>query len=335
VTLAYITVYSKVRWQQKQFIPAFKARLRQLNQNWDESPVQVQAYFLLIITTLLWGGNLTVGKLAVGHISPMMLNMCRWGLAAVAVTIVSMPQIRKDWPVIKKHWPLFLGYGAIGFASFNAFLYAGLQFTTGINAAIDQTGIPLLIFILNFVLFRVHASLAQVIGFAITLVGVVIAVSHGAPLRILQLDINFGDFLVMMAVLCYSAYTVSLRWKPKLDWRPMMMACCFGAFLAAIPMAAGEALSGHMILPTDFTGFGAILYTALFPSLISQALFMRGVELIGPNRAGLFINLIPVFGTILAVLFLNERLEAFHGIALGLAIVGIAIAERGKPRQPA
>lgn len=294
--------------------------------------MQLQAYFLLTITTLLWGGNLTVGKLAVGHVSPMALNLGRWGIAAIAVTVVSLPQIRKDWPVIVRNWPLLFIYGAIGFASFNAFLYSGLHYTSAINAAIDQAGIPLLIFILNFALFRVRVSAAQIVGFAITLVGVAIAVSHGNLLEILQLNVNFGDFLVLMAVLCYAVYAVILRYKPVLDWRPMMMACCAGAFLAAIPMAIGEAMMGETIPPHDLIGIGALLFTALFPSLISQALFMRGVEMIGANRAGLFINLIPVFGTVLSVLVLGEQIQTFHALALGMAIIGIAIAEWGKPR---
>ncbi len=295
--------------------------------------MQWRAYMLLMITTLFWGGNLTVGKLAVGHVSPMVMNSLRWGIAFLVISAFAMPQFRRDWPVIRKNWPLLFAYGAVGFAAFNAFLYSGLRFTSAINGAIDQAAIPLLIFALNFLFFGVRASPAQLAGFALTLAGVAVTVSHGELARLLALEINFGDFLVLMAVLCYSLYTVSLRYKPQLDWRAMAMACFFGAFLASLPMVAGEAALGLAMWPHDLTGFGVIIFIGLFPSLISQVLFIRGVELIGPNRAGLFINLIPVFGTILAVGVLGESPEGFHAAAFALAIGGIALAEWGKPKE--
>ncbi|WP_176082583.1 DMT family transporter [Martelella sp. HB161492] len=295
--------------------------------------MQIKAYSLLTITTLLWAGNLVAGKLAVGHVSPMMLNVSRWAIAAFAVTIFSLPQIRRDWPVIRANWLLLLAYGAVGFSAFNAFLYSALKHTGAINGAVDQAGIPLMIFLLNFALFRIRASLAQLFGFFLTFVGVIIAVTHGHPADLARFTINFGDALMVMAVLCYSLYTVSLRWKPQLDWRSMMMACCSGAFLAALPMVFMEAKSGDLQVPTDTVGILAVIYTGLLPSLVSQALFIRGVELIGPNRAGLFINLIPVFGILLAVFLLGEDLQPFHIVALILAITGIAIAEKGKPKE--
>ncbi|WP_106309944.1 DMT family transporter [Martelella mediterranea] len=295
--------------------------------------MQWRAYLLLTVTTLFWGGNLTVGKLAIGHVSPMVMNSLRWGIAALVISAFAMPQIRREWPAIKKNWPILFGFGAVGFASFNAFLYSGLRFTSAINGAIDQAAIPLLIFALNFVFFRVRASLAQLAGFALTLAGVAVTVSHGQISRLLSLEINFGDFLVLMAVLCYSFYTVCLRYKPALDWRAMAMACFIGAFIASLPMVATEAALGLSMLPHDLTGFGVIVFIGLFPSLVSQILFIRGVEMIGPNRAGLFINLIPVFGMILAVVVLGESPEGYHAIAFLLAIGGIALAEWGKPKQ--
>ncbi|WP_183482761.1 DMT family transporter [Martelella radicis] len=295
--------------------------------------MQWRAYMLLTITTLFWGGNVTVGKLAVGHVSPMVMNSMRWGIAFVVISAFAMPQFRRDWPVIRKNWPLLFAYGAVGFAAFNAFLYSGLRFTSAINGAIDQAAIPFLIFVLNFLFFRVRASAAQLVGFALTLAGVAVTVSHGELSRLLGLEINFGDFLVLMAVLCYSLYTVNLRYKPQLDWRAMAMACFFGAFLASLPMLAGEFALGEAMLPHDLIGFGVIVFISLFPSLASQIMFIRGVELIGPNRAGLFINLIPVFGTVLAVVILGESPEGFHAVAFALAIGGIALAEWGKPKE--
>nr|WP_272213838.1 DMT family transporter [Marinicella sp. W31]MDC2879790.1 DMT family transporter [Marinicella sp. W31] len=280
-----------------------------------------------------WGGNLIVGRLAIGHVSPMVMNSLRWGIAALIMSAFAMPQIHKDWPAVKKNWPILFAFGAVGFASYNAFLYSGLRFTSAINGAIDQAATPILIFALNFLFFRVRASLAQLAGFALTLAGVAVTVLHGELARLLSLDINFGDLLILIAVLCYSLYTVTLRFKPKLDWRAMAMACFLGAFIASLPMVATEAALGLAMLPHDLTGFGVIIYIGVFPSLISQILFIRGVEMIGPNRAGLFINLIPVFGMILAVVVLGESPAGYHAIAFVLAIAGIALAEWGKPQE--
>ncbi|AJY45813.1 DMT family transporter [Martelella endophytica] len=292
-----------------------------------------QAYLLLTITTFLWGGNLTAGKLAVGHVSPMVLNSLRWGIAALVIGLLSLPQVRRDWSTIRSNWLLVFAFGAVGYCAYNAFLYSALKLTSAVNVSIVQAILPLFIVVINFALFRVRSTMLQLVGFLVTLVGVAVVVSQGNLAKLLQLDIHTGDVLSLLAALCYAGYTVALRWKPPLNWRVMVMSFCAGSFVASIPLTIGEAVAGNSILPHDPVGIGVVLYTALFPSLISQAFFIRGVEIIGPNRAGLFINLIPVFGTVLAVLLLDEHFGGFHAVALALAVGGIAIAEFGKPHK--
>ena len=291
-----------------------------------------RAYILLCITTFLWGGNLTAGKLAVGHVSPMVLNSMRWGIAALVIGLLSLPQLRHDWPVVKKNWLTVFAFGAVGYCAYNAFLYNALKLTSAVNVSIVQAIIPFFIVLINFALFRTRSSWLQLAGFLLTLAGVAVVVTQGSIQKLLGLDIHNGDILSLLAALCYSGYTVALRWKPPLNWRIMVMSFCTGAFVASVPLLVAETASGNSIFPHDTIGFSVALYTALFPSLISQAFFMRGVELIGANRAGLFINLIPVFGTALAIFLLDEHLQPFHAVALALAIGGIAIAEWGKPR---
>ena len=135
--------------------------------------------------------------------------------------------------------------------------------------------------------------------------------------------------LMLVACVIYATYTISLRFKPNIHWKSLFASSATGAMLAAVPLFAWEVSSPGFIVP-DVIGIGAILFTALAPSLMSQILYVRGVELIGSNRAGLFINTIPVFGTLLAVIFLREPLLGFHIVALVLVISGIAIAERGR-----
>ncbi|MFK0277471.1 DMT family transporter [Ensifer sp. NPDC090286] len=290
-----------------------------------------RAYVYLCITALFWGGNSVAGKMAVGHVSPMMLTTLRWVFALIVILVLMTPQIRRDWDKIRKHWLQLLAYGVVGFTTFNALLYSALKYTSAINAVILQAGIPMLIFLFNFVLFRTKASIAQVIGFTVTLVGVLVTAAHGDVTSLLSLEFNFGDALMIAACVVYAGYTVALRYKPTMHWQSFIAAPAFGALLSAIPLLFWEIGTGTAIAP-DTTGWIIVLYAAIFPSLMSQVLYVRGVEMIGANRAGLFINAIPVFGTLLSVMLIGETFHLFHLVALLLVLGGIAIAEKGRPR---
>ncbi|KEQ06500.1 MULTISPECIES: DMT family transporter [Pseudorhizobium] len=292
-----------------------------------------KAYLCLVIATLCWGGNAVAGKLAVGHVSPMMLTFWRWTFAVAIIFAISVPQLIRDWPIVRKRLPILILYGVVGYTTFNATLYTALKYTTAINVAIEQAGIPMLIFIINFILFRMRVSLAQIFGFSLTLLGVALTAAHGDLGTLLELTVNFGDALMLIAVVAYAVYTVSLRWKPIVDWRTLMAIPALFALLTTVPLVLWEQASDQAIWP-DTRGWVIVLYTALFASLVSQVLYIKGVEGIGPNRASLFINLIPVFGTLLSVAIIGEDLQLFHIAALVLALGGIAIAERGKPASP-
>lgn len=289
-----------------------------------------KAYLALVITTLCWGGNAVAGKFAVGHISPMMLTFWRWFFATVIIFAIALPQIRKDWPVARRHLPILAFLGFVGYVVFNAALYTAVNYTTAINVTVEQVLIPMLIFVMNFALFRMRVSWAQVLGFTLTFLGGVITAAHGEISKLMTLTVNTGDAIMMIAIVGYAVYTVALRWRPTLDWRTTMAIPAFFAMIFSLPLALWEYAAGAAIWP-DASGWGVALYTAIFASLIAQVLYIIGVEEIGANRAGLFINLIPVFGTLLSVLLIGETLQPFHIVALALALVGIAIAERGKP----
>jgi drug/metabolite transporter (DMT)-like permease len=292
-------------------------------------PNTVKAYIFLLLTTLGWGANAVIGKFSVGHIAPFSLSAARWILALTLITAISLPQIRKDWPEIRRHWPLLLAYGAVGFAGFNALLYTALKTTSAINCVIEQAGIPGVIFIANFILFRIKVSGAQILGFTLTLLGVGLTATNGSLASIGSIGVNFGDGLMVIAVLLYAGYSVALRFKPFIHWKTLMAASALGAVLACLPLVVTELATGNFISP-DAIGWAAVLFTGTVPSLMSQVLYVRGVELIGSNRAGLFINAIPIFGILLSVVFLGEPLHNFHLVAMAMVLAGIVIAERGR-----
>jgi drug/metabolite transporter (DMT)-like permease len=278
-----------------------------------EISVSSRAYLVLIIATLCWGGNAVAGKLAVGHVSPMVLTFLRWTLAVVIILAISLPQLVRDWPVVKKRLPYFFVLGAIGYTCFNAALYTALRYTSAINVAVIQAGIPMVIFALNFILFRTKIFAGQIIGFFLTIAGVSLLASHGDLMSLVQLQMNVGDAIMLLAVL--------------------MAIPAIGALVTSAPLMLWEVAKETAVWP-DAKGWVIALYTALFASLIAQICFILGVERIGPNRAGLFINLIPVFGTLLSVMILGEVLHPYQIIALLLTLGGIAVAERKKPPVP-
>lgn len=292
-----------------------------------------KAYLVLIIATLCWGGNAVAGKLALGHVSPMVLTFLRWTLAVAAITAISVPQLVRDWPVVRKRLPYFFALGAVGYTCFNAALYSALKYTSAINVAVIQAGIPMVIFALNFLLFRTRILGGQIIGFFLTIAGVALLASHGDLLSLLKLEMNVGDAIMLLAVLSYAIYTVMLRWKPVVNWRSLMAIPALAAMISSVPLMWWEVAHETALWP-DAKGWVIAAYTALFASLIAQIFFIMGVERIGPNRAGLFINLIPVFGTFLSVLILGETLHPYQVLALALALGGIAVAERKKPPVP-
>ena len=216
--------------------------------------------------------------------------------------------------------------GAFGFTVFNIALYSAVAYTSAINVSIEQAGIPMLIFVANFALFRLRVTGAQIAGFHVSLVGVALTASHGDPSRLIALDLNFGDVLMLGAVIAYSGYTVALRFKPDIHWQSLMIGLTAGAFVTSVPFALVEAQAGAGIMP-DARGWAVILYTAIFPSILAQVFYVRGVDLIGANRAGLFVNLVPVFGTLMSVLLLGEAFRLYHAVALALVLGGIWLAE--------
>jgi drug/metabolite transporter (DMT)-like permease len=289
----------------------------------SESAMQRTAYTLLVFTTLFWACNTIAGKIAVGHVSPMALNALRWAVALALVTALGWRHLARDWPLIRARLPWLVALGTAGFTLFNAALYQALVYTSSVNAAIEQAAIPLVIFVANFIVYRIAATWAQIAGFVMSVAGIVIVTTAGQPARLLALDI------MLVAILVYGGYTVALRSKPAIHWMSMMIVLCATATVTSLPLMAAEAAWDTLILP-DATGWALIVFTALFPSALAQAFYIRGVEMIGANRAGLFINLVPIFATALAVLLLGEAFRAHHALALGLVFGGIWLAERGR-----
>jgi drug/metabolite transporter (DMT)-like permease len=289
------------------------------------------AYLLLMLATLFWGANVVAGKLAVGHVSPMLLAALRWGGALAVMLVLGGRRLAADRMAIRAHLPFLLGTGALGLGTFNVLVYLALNHTTAINVSILQAAIPVVVFAFNFAIFGIRLRLAQFLGFLVTVAGVLLIAGQGSLERLRALDVNFGDALMVTSVVLYGGYIVALRNLPKLHWQSTMIGMFAGAFAASAAFAVFEAMSGEGLLP-DATGWMTALYAILFPSILAQILLIRGTALIGGNRAGLFLNLVPVFGTLMSIAVLSERFHAYHAAALVLVLGGIGLAERSRPK---
>lgn len=288
-------------------------------------------HLLLVLTTMIWASNVIAGKFAIGHISPMVLTFSRWLIAFVLVSIIAHKHIRADWPMIRRNFIYLLVMGTVGYTGFNVLLYSALHHTTAINVAIEQSAMPLMIFIASLAIYRLPFGWAQIIGFILTIFGVALVISGGDLSNLTISTLNRGDIMMFVAAIFYSGYSVALKNKPDMHWMSLLVIMFAGALIAAFISLLWEINAGNALYPTTVTGFAVIIYTGLFASIVAQASFIEGVGKLGANAAGIYINLLPVFAAIFAVLLLGETLGIHHAAALVLVIVGISLVQR-KPR---
>ena len=286
-------------------------------------------FALLLFTTFFWGGNVVAGRLAVGEVSPMAITFLRWVLAFALLALAARRQVAGEWRMVLPHWRLIFVLAILGFTAFNALYYSAAHHTTGVNIAIIQGSTPIVILLAGFAVFRNRLTPLQFVGALVTIAGVLVTASHGDWRVIASLSFNRGDVWLLIASIMYAGYTLLLARKPACSTLVFFTALAAAAALTSIPFLAVEAWQGGLLWP-GLKGWGLIAYIAVFPSLLCQIGYIRGVELIGPGRASIFYNLVPVFGALLATVLLREPFSIADLVALGLVIGGILIAERGK-----
>lgn len=291
-----------------------------------------QAAVLLVFTTLIWGANAVAARLAVGEIPPMLLTCVRWLVCCVALTLSSRREIAVHWRAVLPAWRRVLLMGTLGFTGFNALFYGAAHHTTAINIAIIQGTIPVLVLLGSLLWFRTRIGALQMVGVALTLAGIAVVASHGSWAALAALQFNIGDLWMLIACLLYAGYALGLRRRPAVPAIVFFAATAAVACLVSLPLVAAEVALGGFFMPSA-KGVLLVLFIGLLPSFVSQLTFIRAVALIGPARAGVFLNLVPIFGPLLAVLVLGEPLALYHALALALVLGGIYVAEQLGPRK--
>jgi drug/metabolite transporter (DMT)-like permease len=283
-------------------------------------------YVLIGISTLMWGGHVVAGRLSVGEISPMSVTCLRWLIVCVLLGATMRRRLVAEWPLVMPYWRKLAILGAAGFTLFNAFFYVAAQYTTAVNMAVLQGTYPALVLFGMALVFRAPVTRLQWLGIVVTFCGVLIIASRGELSTLLKLTFNRGDMLILAATLIFAIYTIGLRDRPKASSMVVFAVLASSAFISSIPFLAAEMAMGLTYVPTP-KGLLVLAFVAIGPSLLGQVFFIRGVEMIGPSRAGIFYNLVPVFGALLAVLILGEPFHLYHALAFILVLGGIWLAE--------
>lgn len=286
-----------------------------------------RAYPLLSMTALFWAGNSIVGRAARELVPPAALSFWRWTFALALLLPLAWPHLKRDWPALRQHWPVMAILGALGIGAFNTLLYSGLQTTTALNSMLIQSAQPALILMLGGLVMRDRTSARQVAGVLVSLAGVLIVIARGDLALLLALRLNAGDAIIAFAVLLWALYSVLLRKRPPVHPLSFLAASIMVGLVVITPVYLMELASGRRIVPETGSAL-AIAYVSIFPSFLAYLFFNRGVELIGSAATAQFMNVMPLMGAGLAMLFLGETLHLFHVAGLALVLAGIWVAGR-------
>jgi len=298
--------------------------------HWHASP-----YLLLSLTAFFWSLNWVIGRAIVGHVSPFALAFVRWVVAVIVMLPFAWPQIRAHRATIRRNWKIIAWLGAWGTGLHNVFAYLGLHYTTATNGVILNSAIPVMIIVLGWAIYRDTITRAQALGVGISLAGILAIISRGDLATLAQLEFNKGDIIVLTGMLLWAAYTVFLRMKPDDLPGLALLACCgIVGVVLLLPLFAFEMLFLDGVLEFSPGTIAAMLYVGIFPSFVGYVFWNRGVAEVGSNIAGIFMHLMPVFGALLAWLFLGERIHAFHIAGIALILAGITLTTRGHRALP-
>ena len=291
---------------------------------------RTRTYALLAFVTLLWAGNSIVARALHADIPPFTLALCRWTGAVLILAPFALRHLRTDRAGMRRSWNVILLLGVVGVGCFNALLYSGLQYTTATNGLLIQAAIPMLVLLLNRILFGTRSRASEVAGVLMAAAGVLLIVFRADLAALLALRFGKGDALILCAVVCWALYTAFLRLRPAIHPLSLITATFAIGVITMAPFAAWE-LTQATIRPTISVGLG-ILYIATFPSIIAYLLYNRAVQDIGAGPAGQMISLQPLFGALLAAALLAEPLHFYHVAGMGLILFGIALPITLRPR---
>ncbi|WP_407159012.1 DMT family transporter [Bradyrhizobium sp. STM 3557] len=286
-----------------------------------------QPYLLLALASLFWAGNIVLARHVAGHVPPLTLSCLRWIGTSLMLWPFARPHLIKDWPVLRARWPLLLLLALTGFAANNALSYWAMQYTQALNGLLIQSSTPLFVALWSLLLFGVRLTAGQFIGIVISLIGVLVILLRGDLGALAAIQFNRGDLMFAGALLVFGLYSALMSRRPTVHQLSLISFCTAAGALLLAPLAVWEYATGSVLRP-DLETLLTLGYVIVFASTFAYLFFNRGISLIGPNRAAPFLHLVPVFGSVLAIVLLGEELKPFHLIGYALVLAGVLTASR-------
>ena len=288
-----------------------------------------KAYLMLVCATLFWAGNFNVGKIAfIENIPPFSLAFFRWLLVWIILLPFTFKEILKIKREIFKNLPLLFLLGFTSVAVFSSFTYNALNYTQIINASLFNTAIPAMIILVCFLLKIEKTNIFQLSGLLISILGILVIITRLDINILLSLDFNRGDLFMLGGVIAWGVYSAFLKKRTfEVSLLALIQIFCSLGLLILFPTFLYELIQGKTLaVSEDF--FYILLYVAIFPSIGSYYCWAGAVSIIGANRAGIFLSLIPLFSTIFAIMFFNEKFLFFHFIGSILIIIGLFLSNK-------
>ncbi len=281
---------------------------------------------LLVYAMVLWSGNAIVGRAVNEAIPPLALSFWRWMVAFVVLLPFTGREVWRLRGVVVRHWRLLVLYDALGIVGCNVLTYTALHETTAVNSSLINSATPIFVMCLAYLMFGDRIQLRQALGVGVSLAGVVAIISRGRLDTLSALAINRGDLMMLASIGLWSAYTALLRKKPDgLAPMPFLTVLMGLGVLLELPFYLAELALGATFTPTIPTLL-AIGYVGVFPAAIALYFWNRAVAALGAARCSVFVHLMPVFGTALAVVFLGERPGLHHAVGIALIFTGVYLA---------
>lgn len=282
------------------------------------------AFGLLALAMLFWAGNWVIGRALRDALDPVALNFWRWAIAVAVLAPFALPGLRAQAPLLRRHAGLLALLGLTGMALFHCLVYLGLHSTTTVNGVLLNSSGPLFILLCAWVMEREQANLRQVAGMLLSIAGILVILSRGEPASLLALEVHAGDAWILAAMPVWGLYSVLLKRRPpQLGGLSFLFVISALGTLLLVPAA--------VISPPRWPGAEAaagVAYIAVFASIVAFICWNRGVAIVGANVAGFTLHLLPLFGTALAILFLDEAFQAFHAVGFATILAGVLVATR-------
>lgn len=291
----------------------------------------LKAAIFLCFASLFWSGNFVIGRFSSleNIVSPLSLAFYRWVIAFLILTPFCFQKAIKELPLLKKQPGMIFLIILTGPTLFNTLVYLGLTATTVINSLLIISTTPMLIILLNKLLYKAQTNIFQMIGIFISLIGVCYVITKGSFQNIFDSEFYFGDLFILLAVTSWALYSIFLK---KNETGVSGFSFLYLSFVFTVillfPVYLFDIFIQDNFINIDQKTLLVIGYTGIFPSIISYMCWNTGVALIGPNKSGPFLHLMPIFGGILAFLVFRETLEIYHYAGILSVIIGIIIANK-------